>query len=104
MRSVRFTKENFVDLTLPPILPSFTDIKKEHNLFFPYNPHGCDVPIYSDFKYCEFCRCPLVYCCDTVFGPSCYKDVERLVCKNGFDEFDEDCKIKHFLNARIQTW
>ena len=93
---MKYTKENFVDLTSPP---SFDEIKKRFSLFYSYNPQGCDVPIHSDFPFCEHCRCPLVYCSDTVFGKACYDDVERLVCKMGFDEFDNYSKIKTFFRC-----
>jgi hypothetical protein len=40
-KSVRYTADNFVDLTLPPPPPSFEDIKKAYPLFYSYNPNGC---------------------------------------------------------------
>ena len=95
----KITKDNFVDLTLPVVFPALTQIKKENDLFFTYNPMGCDVPVNSDLTYCEHCRCPLVYCNNTVFGPMCYRDVERLVCKNGFEEFEGDREIKLFFRC-----
>ena len=40
-----------------------------------------------------------MYCCETVFGELCYRDVQRLVNKNGFEEFEEDRKIKMFFRC-----
>jgi hypothetical protein len=92
-------KDNFVDLTVPVVWPTVSEIKKNNELFFTYNPLGCGVPNTSEFLYCEHCRCPLIYCNDVVFGPMCYRDVERLICKNGLQNEQDEREVKLFFRS-----
>ena len=81
-----------VDLTQPT---SFEDIKKSVGLFFTYDPTGGKDNLDVTVDLCPHCRCPQPYCVDIVFGPMCYKHTERLICKLGFDEYEEDRDITH---------
>ena len=80
-----------VDLTLPPSLEA---IKKDLPVFFTYDPTGEKDKSKITSGFCNHCLCPKPYCVDVVFGPMCYKHVERLICRLGFDEYEEERDIK----------
>ena len=78
---------------------TYGDIKRSHKLYFTYDPRGYKTqPLPKG--YCEFCRCPMNYCAEIVFGvmskdhaltkvytPGTYHDKDdRGVMKQVFDE------------------
>ena len=82
-----------VDLTQDET--ELVNIKQQHPLFFSYDPTGVDPSkMETNIEYCRICKCPEVYCCNTIFGPMCHKDVEHLVCKNGFQDYEEESELK----------
>ena len=82
-----------VDLTQDET--ELASIKQQHPLFFTYDPTGVDPSkMHTSIEYCRSCKCPEVYCCNTIFGPMCHKDVERLVCKNGFEDYEDETELK----------
>ena len=75
-----------VDLTKPP---SLSTIRTKNKLFVSYDPRGLKgsaLPI----DYCKDCHCPTPYCSDLVFGKSCYRHVEIMVAKNGFEDYKKE--------------
>ena len=78
-----------VDLTKPPSLET---IEKENKLYFTYDPRGFQGQTLPK-DYCTDCRCPSQYCSDLVFGKCCYRHVEIMVAKNGFDDYKKENDI-----------
>jgi hypothetical protein len=85
-----------VDLTLPPTIKQ---IKKDLPIFFTYDPNGEKDKSKVTKDYCDDCICPQPYCVDTLYGPLCYKHVEGLIARLGFDEYEKERDIKRSFRS-----
>ena len=73
------TDNHVVDMTLPPTMKQ---LREDASLFFTYDPRGDSNAAFLNDQYCTDCLCPTPYCAEKLFGPMCYKHVERMVAKD----------------------
>ena len=73
------------------------ELRSNNALFYSYDPRGRQIKHEEKDLFCNLCKCPKLYCAEKVFGEMCYKHVEHLVAKLGFDVIDTQLMvIQHF--------
>ena len=75
----------------------FSLIKKENKLYFSYDPRGYPTDPLPD-NYCMFCRCPMVYCCEIVFGQMSLDAAETLAYTPGPHCTEERSDMKELFD------
>ena len=60
----------------------FHVIKRNHRLFFSYDPRGVTKGTVLPEKHCSKCRCPELYCADIVLGGICVDHMNFLIFRN----------------------
>ena len=75
-------------------------IRKQHSLYFSYDPRGLNAKTVLPHGYCEGCRCPDSYCADKVFGSVTYDHAfDMLLEKGSLEEFDKEDWVECFMDA-----
>ena len=57
-------------------------IKRNHPLFFTYDPRGVKKGTPLPIGHCQYCRCPKIYCSDIVIGKIATAHTEFLLYRN----------------------
>ena len=72
-------------------------IRKQHILYFNYDPRGLDLKKKLIVDYCEGCRCPSIYCADKVLGSMSYDHAFEVLCEKGsLSDFDSEDWVDFF--------